>query len=211
MLAISILSKPMEDIERPRHPPRRPRRRSCRARRRAGSTSHSPRVHEIGERRDDGGSQPVPRARGRRRFGSRVSSTLAMPTTTSARHHRIGAAPAEEAGEIERARARREHADAIADLRRRGAGALLALGQQFDAVGVDDDVLARRQERDHARRSWPRASAIDAPGSAAPAPGSPAPAGSESTSPSRAAGRARASTSGSGTRSIAGAHRNFRL
>jgi hypothetical protein len=32
-------------------------------------------------------------------------------------------------------------------LRRRGAGALFGRLQQFDAIGVDDDVLARREER----------------------------------------------------------------
>ncbi len=87
--------------------------------------------------------------KGRGAAGSLISNTATMPTPTRARHHRVSVVPAESAGEIERAGARRQHADAIADLRRRGAGALLAILEQLDAERVDDDVLTCREERDH--------------------------------------------------------------
>jgi hypothetical protein len=64
------------------------------------------------------------------------------------RHQREGEPPAAELRGIERAGARGEHAEAVAPLRDGGAGALLLGAQQLDAVGVDHDVLARRQEGD---------------------------------------------------------------
>ncbi len=56
--------------------------------------------------------------------------------------------PAAEIGGVERARTRRQQAEAIAPLGRRGARPLFIGRQDLDAVGVDDDVLARREEGD---------------------------------------------------------------
>ncbi len=65
-------------------------------------------------------------------------------------HHGEACLPAEARSQIQRAGAGRDQAEAIADLGHRGAGALFGRVQQFDAIGVDDDILAGRQEgHDH--------------------------------------------------------------
>ena len=176
---------------------------------RIGPASRAAAAEQIDKRRDDGAPEPGREPRraavspgsgssGRMPPGSGVNHTVAMPTSISAGHQRVGEAPAAKARGVERAGRGGEHAEAIAPLRRGGAGALLLGPQQLDAVGVDDDVLARRQKGDDDRgeRGQPgigsRIGEAEREDRRAPAPaGSPM--------PSRAAARAARSGSGSAT------------
>src|SRR3546814_15017655 len=64
--------------------------------------------------------------------------------------------PADEVRQRDSTGARRENAQPVAELGRGRADALLFIGQDLDAIGIDNDVLARREERDRKGRSEER-------------------------------------------------------
>ena len=107
-------------------------------------------AEEVGERLDhrlpEPDGRPTVASRGNRdpRLGGEQDGHHA--DAEAAGHGGIGPEPAGELGDDQRAGTGEQHRDAVADHHHGGAGALLPLLEQFDAVGVDHDVLARRQE-----------------------------------------------------------------
>jgi hypothetical protein len=124
-------------------------------------------------------------------------------------HQPVSEAPAAKARRVERSRRGCKHAEAVAPLGGGGAGSLLLGPQQLDPVGVDDDVVARRQKRDDDRGESGRAGIGFRVGKAE-RENRERERRLDSQCPAAAPSQA-CSQMGIGNRSIAGDHRNFRL
>ena len=74
-----------------------------------------------------------------------------MPTTISERDQAEHDRPRQQAGQQQRHGVDDPERNAVAELRRRRARALLLVAQDLDAIGVDRDVLRRREEGDEHR------------------------------------------------------------
>jgi hypothetical protein len=119
-------------------------------------------AQELAERPDQGSLQPLAGALPRR-FVAQHLVVQPRPHPQGGDHSRENAQPGETVrhppaepepfrrGERDRPHAGEERPEAVAELVVRGAVGELILGQDLDAIGIDDDVLRRAEKRGHDR------------------------------------------------------------